>query len=46
MRTAPPVDRFPWQRIVTALAIAGLIAWGAGFAAGLIVKFVVPRWPW
>jgi hypothetical protein len=38
------VDRFPWRRIVTALAVAGLIAWGVGFLAGLVVRFIVPRW--
>jgi hypothetical protein len=33
----------PWKRIVYALAVAGLIAWGVGFLAGLVVRFVVPR---
>jgi len=37
------MSRFPWKRIVTALAVAGLIAWAVGFLAGLVVQFIVPK---
>jgi hypothetical protein len=38
------LDQLPWQKIVAALAIAGLIAWSVGFLAGLIVRLVVSYW--
>ena len=32
--------RIPWNRILVALAAAVAAAWGVGFVAGLIVRFV------
>ena len=41
LRTRVSLPRLPWDRIVLVLAVAGVAAWFVGFAAGLIVRFVV-----
>jgi len=38
---SPFVERFPWQKVAKALAVAAFIAWGVGFVAGLVVRLVV-----
>jgi hypothetical protein len=38
------LDQLPWQKIVAGLAIAGVVAWSAGFIAGLVVRIVASYW--
>jgi hypothetical protein len=37
----PPI---PWKTILVVLAASAVIAWVAGFLAGLIVRFAVRTW--
>jgi hypothetical protein len=36
--------QLPWQKIVTVLAIAAVVAWSVGFLAGLVVRIVASYW--
>jgi hypothetical protein len=44
MKPNPRVERIPWQTIGLVLAGTAIVAWGAGFVMGLIVRFAFGAW--
>jgi hypothetical protein len=43
MRALKGSDDVPWEKIVIALAVSAIAAWGLGWIAGAIVTFIARR---
>jgi hypothetical protein len=38
IKTLRSLRHIPWKKVVVALAVAALLAWGVGFLAGVLVR--------